>query len=320
MRPGSASPSASWLPPGKTAAVCFSIDDVHPARSSDHYEAGGDLGGGALRHLQWLLERHPRLRTTLFVTPDWREISPVPTRRTLAKIPYLRDRLYLAPILPKGRMRLDRHPEFVRFLSRLPRTEIAPHGLHHVHRGPRVPIEFQEQTTAECRRMLLESLAIFEAAGLDFVRGMTPPGFNAPPRLLEAMAELGFTFVGSARDIVSPVSREATTAMTGLRGQPLIYPSLVQDGKLVHVPVNFQATSPAERAWEALDNNGLLSIKAHVVKNAMGHIALDGLDESYRSYLDTLFEQMERRYGDALWWTTMGEIARRMLAAPPSTS
>ncbi len=37
---------ARWLPEGKRAAVCFTIDDVHPATSEDHYEAGGDLEKG----------------------------------------------------------------------------------------------------------------------------------------------------------------------------------------------------------------------------------------------------------------------------------
>jgi hypothetical protein len=55
--------------------------------------------------------------------------------------------------------------------------------------------------------------------------------------------------------------------------------------------------------------NGLLAIKAHIVKNACGHIALDGLDELYRNYLDLVFSELERRYGESLWWTSMAEIA-----------
>src|SRR5258708_37062324 len=102
----------NWLPPGKRAAVCFSIDDLHPAKASDGYDAGGDLGAGALGHLEWLLERHPPLHITLFVTADWREISPVVTRQVIAAVPYLRDRVYLAKHWRKGTMRLDRHPEF----------------------------------------------------------------------------------------------------------------------------------------------------------------------------------------------------------------
>ena len=49
----------NWLPSNKCGAVCFSVDDIHPAKSSDYYEAGGDLDKGALGHVRWLLERHP---------------------------------------------------------------------------------------------------------------------------------------------------------------------------------------------------------------------------------------------------------------------
>src|SRR5271165_4616845 len=95
-----------WLPPGKRGAVCFSIDDIHPGTSSGPYEAGGDLGRGALGHVEWLLERHPQLRVTLFTTPDWREISPWPTRTILARMPFLRDRVYLTRVRRRGEMRL----------------------------------------------------------------------------------------------------------------------------------------------------------------------------------------------------------------------
>ena len=61
--------------PGKTAAVVMSVDDVFPGKSNSAYEAGGDLERGAFGRLLWLLERHPQLRLTLFVTPDWRRIS-----------------------------------------------------------------------------------------------------------------------------------------------------------------------------------------------------------------------------------------------------
>ena len=80
MRPP-APDAARWLPSGKTAAVCFSVDDIHPSTSTDPYEAGGDLGRGALGRLARLLDRHPKLRATLFVTPDWRPLGPHPTRR-----------------------------------------------------------------------------------------------------------------------------------------------------------------------------------------------------------------------------------------------
>ncbi len=311
-------PRLSWLPPGKHCAVCFSIDDVHPGKSTDCYEAGGDLGRGALGHVEWLLGRHSRLRVTLFTTPDWREMSPLPTRKLLARVPYVRDRVYLMKVRRRGEMRVDRHPEFVAYLLGLERAEIGVHGLHHIHTGRSVFVEFQNQSVRECKRALERALAIFRDAGLEVVSGVAPPGWNAPAALLEAMVQLGLSFVTSARDIVTPVSANAVTNMSGLRGVSLVYPELTTDGRLVHFTSNFQATSPLERALGILDVGGLLAIKAHIIKNAMGLVALDGMDGLYRNYLDLLFLELDRRYGDALWWTSMGEIARRVADNLPS--
>lgn len=310
---GAARP-ADWLLPGKTAAVCFTIDDVHPGKSTDAYEAGGDLGKGVLGHVERLLARHPKLKVTLFTTADWREISPSVERRLLAKIPVVRDRVLLARTLPPGTMRLDRHPDFVRYLQGHPRMEIGLHGLHHIHPGRAIHIEFQEQTRRECVRMLREALRIFDAAGLRHARGMCPPGWNAPPALLQAMADVGLRFVASARDIKTPIAKDAVTAMSGLTGLPLLAPAWIADDQLVHFPTNFQATSPIERALAILDQGGLLAIKGHAIKNAMGFIALDGVDGVYANFLDLLFTELDRRYGDALWWTTFGEITERLFA------
>lgn len=301
-----------WLPPDKCAAICFSIDDLHPAKSSDYYEAGGDLGAGALSHLEWLLERHPQLRVTLFVTADWMEISPVPTRRRLAAVPYLRDRLYLAEHWRAGTMRLDRHPEFVRYLKDLPRAEIALHGLHHLARGRNVPLEFEKATRAQCAARLEQMIQIFHAADLDFVPGLCPPGWSAPPALLDAMGDVGLRFIASARDLVTPIAEQARTNMSGLRGVSLIHPEWIQGGQLLHLTTNWQATSAWQRAREILECGGLLSIKAHIVKNALGHISQDGLDESYRNRLGELFAWIWQEFGEQVWWTSMGEIHARL--------
>lgn len=301
----------NWLPDGKRAAVCFSIDDIHPGRATDAYEAGGDLGRGALGHVERLLERHPSLHVTLFTTADWREISPVATRKWLARIPILREKSYLTRLLPEGTMRLERHPEFVRYLRDLPRTEVGLHGLHHVHRGPTILVEFQEQSVSECEDILRRALSIFHDAGLPRPRGMTPPGWNAPPSLVTAMGNLGFSYVASARDIVSPVTATARAEMSGIRGVSLLRPELLPGGRVVHLPANFQATSPIERALEIVQQGGLLSVKAHIIKDALGYVALDGIDALYCNYLDALFCLLEARFGDSLWWTTMEQVAAR---------
>jgi hypothetical protein len=127
------------------------------------------------------------------------------------------------------------------------------------------------------------------------------------------MIEVGIKAVSSARDIRTPVSSAATTNMSGLKGVSLIYPESICEGRLLHITSNFQATSTVDRALEIIEHGGLLSIKAHAAKHHHGYTALDGMDELYRNYLDLIFTRLEERYGDSLWWTSMGEIAGRYL-------
>lgn len=303
----------NWKPPGKKAAVCFTIDDIHPAKSTDFYEAGGDLEKGALGLVKWLLDRHPQLKVTLFTTADWREISPVPTRKLLASIPGVRDKFFLAKRWRKGTMNLERHPEFVEFLNGMERAEIGFHGLYHVHKGLKIPVEFQDQSEEEFRVILDEMVRIFHASGLNHVKGICPPGWNAPDPLLDQLIEHDFDFVASARDIFSEISREAKTNMSGVKGAPLIYPARIKNDKIIHFPTNFQANSKIERARQIIDNSGLLSIKAHIVKSVFGYIAIDGVDELYMNYLDVLLTNLENEYGDDLWWTSMGEMSEYIM-------
>jgi hypothetical protein len=209
-------------------------------------------------------------------------------------------------------MRLDRHPEFVSYLKQLPRTEIALHGLHHCHKGLTIPVEFQEQGRLEVRKALQQTIAIFNKAGIDFAPGICPPGWNAAPSLLDAMTDTGLSFIASARDLLTPVSKKAVTNMSGMKGVSLIFPQFIHNDKLLHISSNFQATSPIDRAIEIIEHVGLLPIKSHIIKDAFGHISLDGLDERYRNYLDQLFTILEDRYGDSLLWTSMGDLAARI--------
>lgn len=303
----------NWLPTNKKAAICFSIDDIHPGKSSDFYEAGGDLEKGSLKYVLWLMDRHPELKTTLFTTADWREISPIPTRKILAKTPYLKDKFYLAKVLKKGTMALNNHPDFVSFMNNNPRLEIALHGLYHIHKGEKLPQEFQNQTEEEFDEIIKEMLRIFDASGIKYVKGICPPSWNAPEKLQNKLITNNIKFVASARDIFTPISKEAKTNMSGLKGLPLIYPTQIKDKKLIHIPSNFQATSEVERAFEIIENGGLLSIKAHIIKNAMGMIALDGVDQLYMNYLDLLLKQIKDKYGNNIWWTSMGEITNYIM-------
>lgn len=298
----------NWKPKDKKAAICFTIDDIFPGKSTDLYEAGGDLEKGVFKHLLWLTSRHPKLRITLFTTADWRETSPFPTRKLLAKIPALRDKYYLSKVLKKGTMSLVNHPKFVSFLNENKQFEIACHGLHHVHKGLKIPVEFQNQTKEEFQHIIKEMLAIFDASKVNYVKGICPPGWNAPPQLIEVLQDNKFSFLASSRDVITPISKEAKCNMSGVKGVSLLYPEKLSNN-LVHFPSNMQANNPIDRVFEIIENEGLVSIKGHMIKRVLNYVAVDGIDELYVNYIDAILTAVEAKYGDAIWWTTMGEMA-----------
>lgn len=304
-----------WLPAGKTAAVCFSVDDIHPGTSQDAYEAGGDLAAGALGRLVRLQRRHPKLKATLCVTPDWRLDSLVANSWVLRHLPWANRYVHWTRLHPAGRFRLDRHPRFVRFLNGLERCEIVPHGLYHAHVGPRLAAEFQDESEDRCAALVQQALDIFAAGKLRFVRGFVPPAWNAPPALIAVLGRMGFQFLSSARDLETPVSSDALTAMSGLNGVSLIHPQVLGDRGLVHLSCNFQATAPFERAVQILELGGVLHVKAHIFKSDGRHVMADGLDDLYCNYLDLLFTFLARRFGNRLWWAHLSEVAERVRGA-----
>jgi hypothetical protein len=302
---------AGWLPAGKSAAVCFSVDDIHPSSAADRYDAGGDLAAGALGRLVELQRRHPMLKTTLCVTPDWRLDSLVPDRWLLPRIPWVNRHVHWTRLVPDGALRIDRHPALIDYLNGFERCEIVPHGLTHAHTGPRFAMEFQEQSEGECIAIIERGLDIFRSGGLRFVRGYVPPAWNAPAALLSALDRLQFEFLSSARDLGTPIARDARASMSGLTGVSLLYPELLSERGLVHLSCNFQATSSYQRAIEIIELSGVLHIKAHIFKSGGGHVMLDGLDDVYCNYLDALFSMLEKRLGGGLWWAHLSEVAHR---------
>lgn len=301
-----------WLPPGSRAAVCLSVDDVHPAGTVPGGEP--DLARRALDVVAWLQERHSRLAVTFFTTPDWRSGSPVPEPGLAGRIPILRGFAYHARVLPRDTYRLSRHPAFCATLRSWPRSEVALHGLHHVRRGPRPVAEFEGLGPAACRALLARAEALFDEAGLPCVRGLCPPGWLAPPALLRAMDANGMAFVASARDLDSPVSPDGVARGSGLGGVPLFRPARIPGTRLVHLPTNFQATSSLDRARAIVGAGGLLSIKAHLLQGLGRYRALDGLAADYAEHLHRVLSTLEDEHGEAIWWPPMSALADRVRA------
>lgn len=289
---------ANWLPGGRRGAICLTVDDVHPAPPA----------WAALEQLRRLQDRHPELRVTFFTTADWRSIAPFPDGRLVSRVPWLRDHTWAVPVLPRGTWRVDRHEDFCATLRSWPRGEVASHGLHHVRRGPQPIAEFAGRSERACRGVLRESLEILESARLPLVRGLCPPGWVATPSLIRAMEALEMSFLASARDLATPVSGDATTSGSGLRGVSLIHPQRI-GRSLVHFTTNFQANCTLERAVAIIEHGGLLAMKAHLLAGAGSYRAMDGLTAEYCGFLDGILSALEDRYGSELYWTSMGELA-----------
>jgi hypothetical protein len=219
-----------------------------------------------------------------------------------------RDKFYLSKVLKKGTMSLENHPEFVSFLNQNKQFEIACHGLHHVHKGLKIPVEFQNQTKQEFQEIVKDMIHIFDKSKIDYVKGICPPGWNAPQQLIEVLQENDFSFLASSRDVKTPISKKAKANMSGLQGVSLLYPELLSN-KLIHFPSNMQANNSIDRIFDIIENEGLVSIKGHMIKRILNYVAIDGIDELYVNYLDCIFTEIENRYGDSIWWTTMGEMA-----------
>ena len=299
-----------WLRADKSCAVCVSIDDVHAGTSKDPYEGGGDLESGVLGRVKRLLKEDDNVQLTLFVTPDWRMISPIPTDSWHAANQLSRERLYPSRVHKRGTLSLLKHPALVAYAKSLPRTEIALHGLHHIRKGRQHPAEFAGISKRDCTTKLVEALRIMSSAGISDVVGLCPPRWDASEALVAAAREVSLLYVASARDIVTPIAREAVTNMSGARGASLLRPCRWRSNGMMQIPTNFQATSQRERAFRILELGGLLSIKAHAVSDLQGHIMLDALNESYVDTLLELFRTIKDRFGTSIWWTNMRGISQ----------
>lgn len=297
-----------FLPEGKLGIVCFSIDDVHPQKAEDGTDFGGGLSCGPLGHIEWLHERHPQIKVTLAVTANWIEKSPFPTKKFLGKVPYVREKIALAETFKKDTFSLTKHADFVNYLNSKEYFEVALHGLYHFSKGLRIPVEFQKQSQAETDEIIAEVLRIFDESGIEYTKAFFPPGWNAPKELLKSLVKNNINIIASTRDLATPISRTAKTNGSGFRGVSLICPTTMEDGALLHITANFSPTTPIDRAFAVIENGGILHIKAHIAKTAVGYVALDGVDVSYRNYLDAVFTLLEDRYGDGLLWLSLKEI------------
>lgn len=240
----------------------LSFDDVHPESSSDGMDCGGDRDSGVFKYLIKLWEKYPKLKITLFVTPNWidRANDPFPVKqfKRLAGLKYTKtwqDEPFL----------LTKHKVWCKWLNSFPNCEIAIHGYNH-HTDARFHSqEFQNMPYDECKKRLERAECIFRESGLHYVRGFRPPGWGISDELFQALRELNYDFI-SIDSIPCRINNLSRYKVEKYRG-------------LVNVPQNWDiARGTNGEGVDIARKYGLLMAKGHISNSYDGEYIGNGLN------------------------------------------
>lgn len=284
----------------------LNLDDIHPESSAEGTDCGGDRDRGVFGLLREMWKQFPKVRVTLFVTPDWIDRRQPLWGRALRRN---------VRTWPPGTFRLDRHREWCGWLASLPNTELALHGLHHFAPRGFHSQEFAMLDRAESLRRLRVAEEIFRNAGLRLSRGFRPPGWGVCPGMFEALRDAGFDYVAASGDSTAPVRPGATGSEAGVKGLPLLEPGW--HAGLVNLPQNWDcATSTVERGVEIAKAGGLISAKAHIAPAYDGEPIANGLTPAVLKRLLDLLAALEPYDPE---FVTLEEVARKFREAAGET-
>jgi len=277
----------------------INLDDVHPETNEFIADCGGDLEKGPLKYVRRLIDEFPKIKITLFVTPNWVDKPNDPLLIKLVKkalgIKYTNK-------WDNEPFRLDKHKKWCEQLNKFVRKgniEIAIHGLYHHRNSDPHSAEFMNLHYEECKSRLIVAEEIFKQAGLEYVKGFRPPGWGISDGLFRALKELGYLYIS-----LDPWACRIPE-MTLSRYKVVVYKGLI------NIPQNWDIKrGTVSEALEILERHGLLSAKGHIQDRYGRDYLGNGLtEESYRNIRSLLLE-IEKE-GIDVEFVTMEEIAKR---------
>jgi len=307
-------------PDGYRSALVIGIDDVHPESSAEGCDCGGDLEGGVLSLLTDFLERHPQVKITLFVTPDWLYL-PQPTGFRFIQRRFSRGSLVDSLLIklfqrrwPDGRFRIDQeqYRKWCAFIKRKVsdgKLSIGIHGLQHFQTYVRYSAEFLYPNTDECRQKLRTAKTLFNGANLPYTMGFAPPGWGITNSLIDALVSESFNYIAGCADADSPVSPAGLCKGAGIQGLPIYFPSVIKD-KLVNVPRNWDlGKSSVERAEQIVKIGGLIGVHGHIADVYHGNKLENGVTQKNVQHLDELLHFLEENHPNKVWFTAFNDVA-----------
>jgi peptidoglycan/xylan/chitin deacetylase (PgdA/CDA1 family) len=304
----------------KNGAVVIGIDDVHPESSLDGYDCGGDLDRGVLGLIENFLKRYRNVKITLFVTPCHMFLPQIfgiekmhkITRSILGKITdSIFYRLFIKTLKP-DKYDIEKSEAFNLYLANLTKkgqVEIGIHGCFHFHVIPPYSSEFKHLSKQEARRRIRIAVKKLAKARIPFVRGFAPPGWGVNKNLIKVLVEEGFIYIAGSADFRTPITYNATSNEAGLKGVPLIFPSLIST-KFVNIPRNWTPhRNDITRALKIIELRGLLGIHMHIENVYHGIYLGNGITIENLNKLEKLIDIIEKIYGNTIAFLNFSEVA-----------
>jgi len=267
----------------------LNFDDVHPEKSSNIADCGGDLEDGVFGYILELIGQFPKIKVTFFVTPNWidKPEDPFPIKHIKKSL-----RVNYKNTWKDEPFRLDRHKEWCKWLNRHSKNiEVAVHG--YVHHNPNHGIwhsqEFKGASYEESLQKIKNAEALFKKADLKFVKGFRPPGWGFSDGTLKALKEMKYTFIA-----VSP-SRSRGCKVSHLSG-------------LKNIPQNWSIREDVSKGLEMAAKCGGVYAKGHICDKYGKDYIGNGLNKERYEKIASLLEKLENDY--EVKFVTMLEMSK----------
>jgi len=262
--------------------VNLNLDDVHPESSEHIADCGGDMEKGVFKYILRLIDEFPKLKVTLFVTPNWvdkpSDPRPIKFIKKVLRLKYTNK-------WEDEPFRLDKHEEWCEWLNDLVKkgnVEVAIHGLYHHRDSDPHSAEFKDLDYEECKKRLILAEKIFEASGIKYVRGFRPPGWGVSEGLFRALRELDYSFIS-----IDPVS-------CGLSNNKILRYKVFVYKDLINIPQNWDIKrGTIEEAIKILGKYGILSAKGHIQDRYGRDYIGNGLNEESYENIRKLLLKLE---------------------------
>lgn len=315
------------------AAFNINLDDIHPERNIDGIDCGGDLEKGVFKFIVNMLQVHPYVKITFFVTPNWifkeyvlAKFYQKMFRKPVSKWSPILCNIsgILGKVLVKkwenGMFRLDleRHDKFATWMRDgiyCGWLEVANHGLYHFQETFPYKAEFAHLDYNECKHRLIEANKIFVKAKIPCSKGMRAPSYAYTENLCRALDGLGYVYFANSADYKTSPSENAKCSGLGLKNLSLIFPDVYRPYNFLALPANYaMGTSAPSRAFKIISSGGLVSLKGHIEDEYGGSSIASALTRDNYNKTIKLLRKINKRYGRKIWYATLENIAKFWLA------